>query len=330
MVEKMEKLEALYNECTVNSPSSTANLGPGYDVFGLGLNALEDTVSLKVNKTSNYNSNDIKIRINGEGGKNIPLDPNQNSSGKVAKKIINDFNLFEYEFIIEITKNIPPGYGMGSSAASAVATAVAFNKIFNLTNNNTQLLYYAAEGEVASAGIKHYDNVASSYFGDFVIVKENPELEFIKIESPKDLVLVVCVPLIDVPKMKTEYARSVIPKEVSIKKMVRNLANACTIVAGFYKGDTQMICRGINDCIIEPARQKLIPGYFQVKENSINAGALGFTISGAGPSTIAFLDSKKAGMNISNIMKETYEKLNINCKTFVCAPSKGSKIILTR
>ncbi|MDQ4072780.1 MAG: homoserine kinase [Thermoproteota archaeon] len=336
MSEKMEKKDALYNECIVSAPSSTANLGPGYDVFGLGLDALEDRILLKVNKRSTHDSNDtdnsnnIQIRIMGEGGKDIPLYPNQNSSGKVARKIIHDFNLFEYEFIIEITKNIPPGYGMGSSAASAVATAVAFNKVFNLTNNNTQLLYYAAEGEIASAGIKHYDNVAGSFFGDFVIVKDSPELEFIKIESPKDLILVVCVPLIDVPKMKTGVARSVLPREVPLKKMVQNLANACTIVAGFYKGDTQMICRGINDCIIEPARQKLIPGYYHVKENSINAGALAFTISGAGPSTIAFSDSKKAGTKISSIMKETYEKLNINCKTFVCTPSKGSKIILTR
>ncbi len=109
--------------------------------------------------------------------------------------------------------------------------------------------------------------------------------------------------------------------------MVQNLSNACTIVAGFFNKDIQMICNGIDDCIIEPARQKLIPGYKQVKENSLQAGALAFTISGAGPSTIAFLNSKKKGSQVSNIMKETYEKLNIRCKTFICNPSSGAKII---
>jgi homoserine kinase len=88
-----------------------------------------------------------------------------------------------------------------------------------------------------------------------------------------------------------------------------------------------MICNGIDDCIIEPARQKMIPGYEQVKERSIQAGALAFTISGAGPSTIAFLNSKDKGSQVSNTMKETYEKLDIACKTFICKPSNGARII---
>jgi len=71
----------------------------------------------------------------------------------------------------------------------------------------------------------------------------------------------------------------------------------------------------------------MIPGYEQVKERSIQAGALAFTISGAGPSTIAFLNSKDKGSQVSNTMKETYEKLDITCKTFICKPSNGAKII---
>ena len=319
--------ETEYRECIASAPSSTANLGPGYDVFGLGLDALEDLVYLKLMKKSESNLDSIKIKIKGEGSKSIPLDPDQNSSGKVARRIIADYNLHRYDFIIEIEKNIPPGYGMGSSAASAVATAVAFNKIFKLEINDAELLDYAAEGEIASAGVKHYDNIAGSFFGDFVIVRSLPKLEFIKIKSPKDLTLVVCVPLIDVPKMKTEVARKVLPEEVPLKKMVQNLSNACTIVAGFFNQDIQMICSGIDDCIIEPARQKLIPGFEQVKERSLKAGALAFAISGAGPSTIAFLNSKSKGSEVSDTMKETYGKLNIGCKTFICNPSSGAKII---
>ncbi|MER5174816.1 MAG: homoserine kinase [Candidatus Nitrosocosmicus sp.] len=325
---KINEIE--YQECITSAPSSTANLGPGYDVFGLGLDALEDIVTLKVIKKSGSNLNSIKIKTKGEGSKSIPIDPELNSSGKVAKKIIADYNLHKYECIIDIEKNIPPGYGMGSSAASAVATAVAFNKIFKLDIQDTKLLNYAAEGELASAGVKHYDNIAGSFFGDFVIVRSTPGLEFIKIKSPKDLTLVVCVPLIDVPKMKTEFARSILPKEVPLKKMVQNLSNACTIVAGFFNKDIQMICNGIDDCIIEPVRQKLIPGYEQVKERSLQAGALAFAISGAGPATIAFSNSKNKGLQISEVMKDTYEKLDIECKTFICNPSRGAKIISTK
>ncbi len=316
-----------YLECITSAPSSTANLGPGYDVFGLGLNALEDIVCLKVIKKAKSNIDNIKIKIKGEGNQSIPIDPEWNSAGKVAKKIIADYYLNKYDFIINIEKNIPPGYGMGSSAASAVATALAFNKIFELDINDTKLLNYAAEGELASAGVKHYDNISGSFFGDFVIVKSKPELEFIKIKSPTNLAMVVCVPLIDVPKMKTEAARKILPEEIPLKKMVQNISNACTIVAGFFNKDIQMICNGIEDCIIEPVRQKLIPGYQQVKEGALGAGALAFAISGAGPSTIAFLNSKTKGSQVSNVMEETYEKLNIKCKTFICNSSKGARVI---
>ena len=191
--------------------------------------------------------------------------------------------------------------------------------------NDTKLLDYAAEGELASAGVKHFDNIAGSFFGDFVIVRSDPELEFIKIKSPNALTMVVCVPLIDVPKMKTEFARKLLPQEVPLKKMVKNLSNACTIVAGFFNKDIRMICNGIDDCIIEPARQKLIPAYEQVKEMSLQAGALAFTISGAGPSTIAFLDTKNKGSQVSDVMIETYKKVDIECKTFICKPSSGTK-----
>ncbi|MGN6708848.1 MAG: homoserine kinase, partial [Candidatus Nitrosocosmicus sp.] len=96
---------------------------------------------------------------------------------------------------------------------------------------------------------------------------------------------------------------------------------------GFYNKDVQMICNGINDYIIEPARKKLIPQYEQLKERSLHAGALAFTISGAGPSTIAFLNSKDKAIVVSDIMKETYQEYNTRCKTFICNSSSGAKII---
>jgi homoserine kinase len=319
--------EIEYKECTASAPSSTANLGPGYDVFGLGLDALEDIVHLIVTEKISNDTNNIHIKIKGEGIESIPLDPELNSSGKVARKIIKDYNLQDFNFMINIEKNIPAGYGMGSSGASAVATAIAFNKVFKLDMDDMKLLDYAAEGELASAGVKHYDNIAGSFFGNFVIVRSKPTLKFIRIESPKDLTLVVCVPLIKVPQMKTEVARKILPQSVPLDKLTQNLSNACTIVAGFYNKDVQMICNGINDCIIEPARQKLIPQYEQLKERSLHVGALAFTISGAGPSTIALLNSKDKAVVVSDIMKETYKEYNIGCKTFICNSNSGAKII---
>lgn len=319
--------ESEFSECTACAPASTANLGPGYDVFGLGLDALEDIVTVKIKKKSKSIRNNLKIIIKGNGKKDIPNNPNYNTAGIVARKIISEYNLYSYSCLIEIEKNIPAGYGMGSSAASAVATAISFNSLFGLDLDENKLLDYSAEGELASAGVKHYDNIAGSLFGNFVIIKTYPKLEFIKIKSPNDLIVVVCVPLIKVPKMKTEISRKLLPKRVLLEKTVHNIANACSIVAGFYNQDVNMICNGINDCIIEPARKKMIPGYDKIKKRSMEEGAMAFTISGAGPSSIAFLNSRKKGLHLAEVMKEEYKKIGIECETYLAKPSDGSKII---
>ena len=193
--------------------------------------------------------------MKGDMGKSIPNDPDSNSAGKVAKKIISDYDLYNYNCLIEIRKNIPPGYGMGSSGASAVATAVSLNALFGLNIDDTKLLDYSAEGELASAGVKHFDNVAGSFFGNFVIVKTDPKLEFIRIESPNNLSMVICVPLIQVPKMKTEFSRKVIPQQVPLEKMVHNVVKCMFRSCRLLLQGCRMICNGINDCIIEPARK---------------------------------------------------------------------------
>ena len=319
--------EPNFEECSVSAPASTANLGPGYDIFGLGLDVLEHLVKVKIKKRSEKNKNNVKIVIKGDKTDNIPKNPDHNTSGIVARKIIADYNLYNYEFLIEIEKNIPAGYGMGSSAASAVATAVSINSLFEINLDENTLLDYSAEGELASAGVKHDDNISGSCFGNFVLVKTYPKLEFINIKSPKDLVMVVCVPAINVPKKKTEISRGVIPKKIPLQKVVYNMSNACSIVAGFYTHDIQMICNGINDCVIEPFRKKMIPGYDLIKNKCLQEGAMAFTISGAGPSTIAFMNSQKKALQVARAMNEEHEKLNLGCKTFLTKPSKGSKTI---
>lgn len=319
--------EPKFEECSVSASASTANLGPGYDIFGLGLDVLEDIVTIKINRRSGNSKNNVKIIVEGDRTQNISKKPEENTSGLVARKIISDYNLYNYDFQIKIEKNIPAGYGMGSSAASAVATAVSLNSLFEMNLDQTTLLEYSAEGELASAGVKHYDNISGSYFGDFVVVKTYPKLKFINVKSPKDLIMVVCVPTINVPRKKTEISRRVIPKKIPLKDIVQNMSNACSLVSGFYTHDVRMICDSINDCIIEPYRKKMIPGFDRIKSASIQEGAMAFTISGAGPSTIAFMDSKKMATHIAKVMIQEYEKLDLRCKTFLTKPSTGSKII---
>lgn len=308
--------------CSAAAPCSTANLGPGYDVFGLALDAFEDKV--KVSRASSDGEGRISIKNSDQA---IPSTPESNSAGLVAKKMMQDFGISD-NIEIEVTKGVPSGYGVGSSAASAAAAAMAFNTLYDLKIDKNRLVEYAAEGEVASAGTKHYDNVSASLLGGFVVCRiASDRLQFTRLEPPKDLVLVIAVPWLEVPKKKTEVARSVLPKVVPLKDVVHNISGAATIVAGFALKDVETITKGIDDAIIEPARKHLIPGYDSVKQNAISAGALAVTISGAGPSMIAFLKTSKNAKTVAAAMVKGFKETGIESRTFVCRASKGARLL---
>jgi len=303
------------NSITVKAPSSTANLGPGFDVFGLAVDAFFDEITLTKKKSG--------INIITEDA--IPTNPESNTAGLVVKNMIKKFKIKD-GIEIKIKKGVPPGFGMGSSAASAAATAVAFDKLYGLKLDENTLVEFAGSGEKASAGSVHFDNVAASVLGGFVIVRINP-LNIIKIEPPKNLRMCIAIPKLEVPKMKTKVSRSVIPKKVNLVDSVKNLSNAAAIVAGFMKKDPELIGSSIQDVIVEPARQHMIPGFAKVKENAIKAGAFGVTISGAGPSVIAFSKSSADLKKISSAMSRGFANANIKCQTIICKPSKGALVI---
>lgn len=308
--------------CTAVAPSSTANLGPGYDVFGLALDALYDRVTITRQKRSDGT---ITIRMSDAS---IPAAPESNSAGLVIKRMAKEYEIKD-NLEVKVKKGVPAGYGMGSSAASAAAAAVAFDGLYRLKTKKEKLVEYAAEGEVASAGAKHYDNVSASVLGGFVIssMKDGGVPRFVRLIPPRDLALVVAVPSIPVPEKKTEVARSVIPREVPLRSAVRNVSGASTIVAGFALKDVELIARGIDDAIVEPARKHLIPGFDEVKQNALGAGALAVTISGAGPSIIAFLKSSKNSKNVAAAMAAGFEKVGVRCRTFPCRPSAGAHVV---
>ena len=299
---------------SVKAPSSTANLGPGFDVFGLAIDAFYDEITLTKTKSG--------ITITTED--NIPTNPENNTAGLVVKNMKKKFKI-KSGIEIKIKKGVPAGFGMGSSAASAAATAIAFDKLFGLKLDGNTLVEYAGSGEKASAGTIHYDNVAASVLGGFVIVKTNP-LDVIRIDPPINLRMCVAVPKLVVPKKKTKVSRGVIPNKVKLTDSILNLSNASAIVAGFMKKDPKMIGNSVKDVIVEPARQHMIPGYAKVKQNALKAGAFGVTISGAGPSIIAFSEKSANLKKISLAMSKGFISANTECQTIICKPSKGASI----
>jgi len=302
----------LASKITVKAPSSTANLGPGFDVFGLAIDAFYDIVTLSKTKSGITILTDDKI----------PTKPENNTAGLVVKNMKKRFKI-KCGIEIKIKKGVPAGFGMGSSAASAAAAAVAFDKLFRLKLDGNSLVEFAGSGEKASAGSIHYDNVAASVLGGFVIVKTNP-LDIIRVEPPTNLRMCIAIPNIDVPKKKTKVSRGVIPKKIKLTDSILNLSNASAIVAGFMRKDPELIGNSIKDVIVEPARRHMIPGFSKVKQNALKAGALGVTISGAGPSVIAFSKSSANLKKISLAMSRGFASKKIKCQTIICKPTKGA------
>ena len=318
---------------TVRAPCSTANLGPGVDVFGLALDAFYDEVTVtKKGKGITIVSSD-----------DIPLDPKKNTAGLVAKAMLEDivkegYSKYKGGVEIKIKKGVPAGYGMGSSAASAAACAIAMNELFDVIYEDESLTYFAGMGERASAGTVHYDNVAASLFGGFVIVhpQANTKGKYVNVTDckvPQDIQLIVAIPKIKIPKQKTKASRGVIPKNVKFSDASINLANAAWIAANFAMGDATGALSYLEDLIVEPARKKMIPGYDKVKKNAMKAGANSCTISGAGPSVIAFLEHWDiAGKELmvkqtGEAMKKGFKSAKVDCDIIFCKPSNGPEIV---
>ena len=318
---------------TVRAPCSTANLGPGFDVFGMALDAFYDEVTVTKKGKS------IKIVSSDD----IPLDPKKNTAGLVAKAMLEDivkdgYTKYKGGIEIKIKKNVPAGYGMGSSAASAAACAIAMNQLFGVVYEDSDLTYFAGIGERASAGTVHYDNVAASLYGGFVVVdpRVNTKGKFVNVTScdvSQDITMIVAVPKIEVPKQKTKASRGVIPRNVKFSDASINLGKAAYIAANFAMGNADFAIAHMEDIIVEPARKKMIPGFDKVKKNAMKAGASSCTISGAGPSVIAFVenwfnkkDTERGVKEVGEAMKKGFKSAKTDCEIIICKASKGPEI----
>ena len=312
---------SLPNEVIVKVPATTANLGPGFDVFGMALEHPSDNVTIVPI------SKGIKIKVSGLAADTIPTDPEKNTAGVVAEHILQKFSL-KTGLTIKLEKGILPSVGLGSSAASAAAVAFGLNCLFNLKLDHKQLIQLAAKGEIASAGFEHADNVSAAICGGFIVIKSYSPLEVIHLESPPNLGVCIAIPEVSTSPKKTEKARSVLPKTVSMEKLVHNVGHAATMAAGFATGDVDLIGRSMSDAVVEPARAFMIPGYQKVKEGALKAGACGVVISGAGPAMMAIVNSDNTDASkVAKAMEEGFKFAGVGADTFCTKPGKGVSLL---
>ncbi|WP_026462134.1 homoserine kinase [Adhaeribacter aquaticus] len=302
----------------VFSPATVANVACGFDVLGFALESPGDEIEVRKKDEPGFTV------INKTKDTVFPADVNKNTAVVSLQAYLQHIGS-DQGFEITFHSKIKPGSGIGSSSASAAASVFAVNELLGNPLKQIDLVQFAMQGEKAAAGVAHADNVAPAILGGFVLVRSYAPLDLIEIPFPDDLYCTIIHPQIEV---KTEDARKILRKGITLKDAVTQWGNIAGLIAGLMKGDHALIGRSLTDVIIEPIRSMLIPGYDAVKEAAMQAGALGGSISGSGPSMFALSSSEETAIKVAKAMKETFSKYEIENHSYVSKINKqGPKVL---
>ncbi len=302
---------------------STANLGPGFDTFGLALDRYSDLVRVQLTDVKGQ----VRIRAQGPHASKIPTRVSENSAGPPAVEMLQQTSSGKGLRVV-IEKRVPVGIGLGSSGATAAACVKALDALLELNLSHDELVRVASLGEVAASGSPHADNVAASLLGGFVIVYGRNPVRTVSVKPPSGLVVVVVTPEVSLPRKKTRLARSLVPKTVRVQEAVHNIGRASTIAVGFAKGRIDLVGSAMEDEIAEPYRERLIPAYRAVKKAALATDAAGVAISGAGPSVVALVDRRRCDpRQVGRAMVREFSRHNLRSRFFVSKPAPGATVL---
>ncbi|WP_226004180.1 homoserine kinase [Natrinema salinisoli] len=288
---------------TVRAPATSANLGSGFDVFGLALGTPADVVRVE-------RAPETTITVTGAGSEYIPEDPKKNTVGAVAEAL-------DAPARIRIDKGVRPSSGLGSSAASAAAAAVALNALYDRGRSREELVPVAAEGEALVSGEAHADNVAPSLLGGFTVVTDDNVTQV-----DASVPVVACLPEISV---STRDARGIVPDSATMDEVVSTVGNAATLTVGMTRDDPELVGKGMTDEIVTPERTKLIDGYEGVREAALEAGATGVTVSGAGPGILAVCH-RRDRRAIASAMVDAFDAVGVESRAYQTAIGQGATL----
>jgi homoserine kinase len=295
------------DQVTAFAPASVGNVAIGFDILGFCVDALGDKVTIRRKAQPG-----VTIRaIHGVVG-DLPLEPEKNTAGR-ALLALYEAKKPSFGFEMEIEKGIPLGSGLGGSAASAVGAVVAGNALLPEPCTKLELLKFAMQGEAVASGSLHVDNIAPSLFGGLVLTVgiDHPRVK--QIPVPKGVRAVILHPHMF---LSTKQARAILKRSVEMSDFVWQTANLAGFISGCYTDDLDMIHASLDDVVIEPQRQALIPGFQEVRKASMAAGALGCSISGAGPTMFAWAIESHAPA-VRDAMKAEFAKRNIEVDDWI-------------
>ncbi len=306
------------DSATAFAPASVANVATGFDILGFAVDALGDRITVRRSDTPG-------VRITGASGvvTDVPHEPARNTAGR-ALLALNVAVKPAFGFDMHIEKGIPLGSGLGGSAASAVGAVVAANALLDAPLPKIELLKFAMQGEAVASGSIHADNISPSLFGGLVLTVGVDDPRVKQIPVPEGIRAVIVHPHMF---LSTKKARAILKGEVGMSDFVWQTANLAGFIAGCFTNDLDLIREGLNDVVIEPQRRKLIPGATAVRDAAMAAGAIGCSISGAGPSLFAWATTTTAEA-VRRAMVDAFARNGIEVDDWVVTlDSPGARVV---
>jgi homoserine kinase len=294
---------------TAFAPATVGNVGVGFDILGHAFGVIGDRV-----RAVRQAEPGVRIAaVTGIAGE-IPAQAAHNTAGQAVMSLL-EATRPSFGVELEIDKGIPLGSGLGGSAASAVAAVVAANALLDRPLPAIELLPHAIAGEAVASGARHADNIAPALFGGLVLTVgiDNPRIKQIPVPAA-----IRCVLVHPQLFLSTREARGILTRFVDLSDVVWQTANLAGFLAGCYTNDLALIREAFEDVLIEPQRAKLIPGFAQVKQAACAAGALGCSISGAGPSVFAWCSAGDA-VDVRDAMLRAFAGQTIDCDHWIAA-----------
>lgn len=299
---------------------SIANVGPGFDHFGLCLERPCDILEAWPSRSAS-----ITVR----GDPSLPTEPDQNVATIAARSFATALGK-PWTARVHLVKGCPGGSGLGSSGASAVAGALAAAIVFGQDPGESEtaaaILRAAADGEAGASGDPHLDNVSASLFGGFTIVEELEPPTIHRLPVPSSFRAVVSLPAL---RIETRSARALVPQQLPRTDALENIAHASSLVHGMLTGDLEQVGRNLVDRIAEPYRRAVMPDGEAVRSAALRTGALGVGLSGSGPAIWAIARPGQAS-RVARAMQRAWKEGAIKSTTLVVRAGGGATVVARR
>ncbi len=299
----------MHGTVRAEAPGSIGNVGPGLDILGMAIAGAGDAVTLRWGEGETI--------VEDPGHPDLPRDPTAHTAAIAARAVLRRLAI-DRGLSIRVEKGLPLSGGQGGSAASAVAAAVAADALADGGLDHRALLECALEAEATVAG-RHLDNLAPSLLGGLVLVRTLDPIDVIRIPIPEVITVVLAHPD---QQLRTRDARAVLPPSIALPLALQQAANIAAMVAGACLDDPALLGRAIDDRIAEPARAPLLPGFVAARQAALAAGALGCSISGAGPTAFALTAGRDVGERVAAAMLAAYREAGITARTTVTTPDR--------